>query len=86
MSAPIPGYWMAETTGQLRPAVMAYLANEPMDDRKIAAMRAYLRQWMACDWKGPMIDVLRTQVEDLTTKEDITRWLDRAQTVNIDPL
>lgn len=77
---------MHEISGQLRPAITAYLQGEPIDGRQIAAVRAYLRQWMAGDWRGPMIDVLRTQVEELTTREDISRWLDRALDVGIDPL
>ncbi len=89
----IPGYWMHEISGALRPAIEAYLAatidpHAPaMTDRQIAAMRAYLRQWICAPvWHGPMIDVLRTQIDEITTREDIDHWLDRALEEGIDPL
>jgi hypothetical protein len=41
-----PGYWLHESSGVPRPAVEAYLAGEPMAEAQIAAMRAYLRQWI----------------------------------------
>jgi hypothetical protein len=81
----VPGFWKNETSGALRPAVIAYFNGEPMDDRQVAAIRAYLRQWMQGDWKGPLIDPLRTQVEEIATREDIGRWLDRALEMDIDP-
>ena len=81
-----PGFWMNETSGILRPAIEAYLAQEDMTYAQIAAMRAYLRQWMAGPWRGPLIDVLRSQLEEITTPLDIDRWLDRALDAGIDPL
>lgn len=85
-SAHVPGYWMDETSGRLRPAVEVYLLHQPMSERHILAMRAYLRQWINGDFKGLMIDVLRTQVDEITTREDIARWLSRAIEEGIDPL
>lgn len=93
MSDSAPGYWMHETSGALRPAIEAYLAQaiDPaapaMTAAQIAAMRAYLRQWInAPAWRGPMIDVLRTQVGELTSFAEIDRWLNRAMDEGIDPL
>lgn len=88
MTGVVPGYWMNEISGVLRPAVEAYLRGQPMTDRQIIAMRVYLRQWMAADaWRGrPMIDVLRTKVEEITTRRDISDWLEMALQQNIDPL
>lgn len=87
MSGYVPGFWMNETSGVLRPAVEAYLRGRAMDHRQIAAMRAYLRQWIAAPgFVGPMVDVLRTQVEEITTRQGISRWLDRAEEIGIDPL
>ena len=86
MIAANPGYWMNETSGVLRPAVEAYLWGGEMTGRHFAAIRAYLRQWMAADWRGPMIDVLRSQLGEINTREDISRWLDRALDAGIDPL
>jgi hypothetical protein len=83
----MPGYWMDEVTGQLRPVVAAYLTGLPMTARDIAVMRVYLRQWIEDGWwLGPMVDVLRTQVNEITTRDDIRRWLDRAMEEDIDPL
>jgi len=57
-----PFYWMFETTGVLRPAVEAYLNHGEMTEPQIAALRAYLRQWIAGPWRGPGIDRLRAGV------------------------
>jgi hypothetical protein len=79
---------MHETSGVLRPAVEAYLHGAEMTPRQIAAMRAYLRQWInAPGWRGPMIDPLRTRVEEIVTRRDIHDWLELAfETSGIDPL
>ena len=54
---------------------------------EIAAMRAYLRQWiMAPAWQGPAIDALRAGIDGLTSRQAIRRWLDLALDENIDPL
>lgn len=58
--ADAPGYWMHETSGVLRPAVEAYLNQRPMSKKQIAAMRAYLRQWIAApEWRGEEVERLR---------------------------
>lgn len=78
---------MQETSGVLRPAIEAYLHGERMTEDQIAAMRAYLRQWiMRGDWRGSLIDPLRTMVNDIRTQSDIRRWLDLALDADIDPL
>jgi hypothetical protein len=85
---PMIGYWQNETSGVLRPAVTAYLSGRPMTAIEVAAMRAYLRQWIAAGaaWRGPAIDDLRRDVESLTDRAAIKRWLDRAEAEGIDPL
>ena len=86
MIAP-PGYWMHETGGVLRPAIIAYLNDRPMTPEQIAAMRAYLRQWVAdLRWRGAGLDMLRETVDRLTTKESIDEWLIHAEYEGIDPL
>jgi hypothetical protein len=83
----IPGYWMNETSGVLRPAVEAYLGGAEMTGEQIAAMRAYLRQWIMADsWQGAAVDTLRAEVELLHNRATITSWLDAALEQNIDPL
>jgi hypothetical protein len=83
-----PGYWMYETSGALRPAIAAYLQGEPMSDEMIAAMRAYLRQWImaACWGEHDEIKALRAGIDGLTSRQAIRQWLDAALDENIDPL
>jgi hypothetical protein len=80
-----PGYWMNETSGVLRPAVEAYLLGEPMSEAQIAAMRAYLRQWVAGFFGAGAAD-LASRVDKLTSREAIEDWLDDATEIGIDPL
>jgi hypothetical protein len=83
----VPGYWMYETTGALRPAIEAYLLTDlPMTVEHIGAFRAYLRQWMDAPWKGPDVPALRLQINDIDSREAIEAWLDRALDSAIDPL
>lgn len=83
----IPGFWMNETSGVLRPAVEAYLNNRPMTDAQIAAMREYLRQWIASpNWMGPGIATLRATINGLVDRKAISAWLDLAVEVGADPL
>jgi hypothetical protein len=78
---------MNEQSGVLRPAIEAYLHDKHMTPIQVATVRAYLRQWISAPaWKGPMIDVLRTAVEEIIERDDITRWLARAESCGIDPL
>jgi hypothetical protein len=81
-----PGYWMFEESGILAPVVHAYLRGEALNGMQIAIMRAYLRQWIAGDFRGPEVDDLRARVNDLTTREAISRWLYDADCACIDPL
>ena len=82
----VPGDWMDETSGVLRPAVTAYLAGDEMSIEHIVAMRAYLRQWISGDFQGWRIAELRREVELLTNREEIERWLGQALDMGIDPL
>jgi hypothetical protein len=96
MSQRDPRFWMHETSGVLRPAVEAYLRGDEMTAMQIAAMRAYLRQWiMATVWdenphadandrKG--LDLLRNKIESLSDREAIDDWLDAAEYAGFDPL
>lgn len=83
----IPGFWMHETSGVLRPAVEAYLAGGEMTPAQIAALRAYLRQWIAAPWApGPALAALREGVDGLTSRPAIAAWLAWALREGIDPL
>ena len=83
-----PGYWMHETSGVLRPAIEAYLCQDPiLSAENIAAIRAYLRQWIASPvWRGPGVEHLRARVDGLTTRRAIDAWLTDALDAGIDPL
>lgn len=84
----MPGYWMHETSGVLRPAVEAYLlGNLPLAEPHVAALRAYLRQWMAGPW-GPEAEIgaLRTSIDSLNSREAFEDWFADALKLGIDPL
>ena len=81
----VPGFWMNEATGQLRPVIEAYLTGQHMTARDISIMRVYLRQWINDgDWRD--VDLLRIKVDEIADRHDIARWLDRALDAGIDPL
>lgn len=82
------GYWMNETSGMLRPAIEAYLNGAEMTPEQIAAMRAYLRQWInGAPWGGEIVPTLRNMINGLTTRTAIKKWLDIAlYEADIDPL
>lgn len=87
MASACPGYWMRETSGVLRPAVEAYLTGGELSAEHVAALRAYLRQWIACDWwMGDELPLLRERIDGLTSREAIRAWLDDALDMGIDPL
>jgi hypothetical protein len=92
----MPGYWMYETSGRLRPAVEAYLFQQPLSPDDIAALRAYLRQWIddpALD-ENPFADTeehawlsrMRARIDDLTSRQAISDWLADAVDGGLDPL
>jgi hypothetical protein len=86
-----PGYWMNEQSGKLKPAVLAYLKGERLDDVQIGWIRAYLQQWIDSPmWQDrPGCDtviLLRSSVDAIHDRASIRDWLDFALTANIDPL
>jgi hypothetical protein len=82
-----PKYWRYETGGQLVPAVEKYLRGEALSVREVRWIAAYLRQWIASPvWGADGIARLRTSVERIQSRSDITNWLDAALALGIDPL
>ena len=91
-----PGYWMDEISGVLRPAIIAYFHGCELSADQIAALRAYLRQWiMAPVWDAnpyagdadrARLARLRTAIAGLTSREAISGWLDEAVDQGLDPL
>lgn len=83
----VPGYWMHEQSGELAPAVRRYLEGEQLDERELALMRLYLRQWiMAPAFVGDAIAQLRAGVERIVSTESLRRWLQDAMIAGVDPL
>ncbi len=90
----MPGYWMHETSGVLRPAIEAYLVTQgPLSPEHVAAIRAYLRQWIESpDWfagnaaETRILAGLRFMVDGLVDRNTIDIWLMQALALNIDPL
>jgi hypothetical protein len=88
---------MYETSGVLRPAVEAYLlTKEELSAEHIAALRAYFRQWVmdsvwdtnphANEFERACLAQLRVEVDGLTSRAAIARWLPKAEAFGIDPL
>jgi hypothetical protein len=83
---PLPGYWMNETSGALRPVVEKYLRGEQLEPYEIGLMRLYLRQWVGGAFHGPLVAQLRRDVHSIATNAEIRDWLGRALDAGIDPL
>jgi hypothetical protein len=80
---------MNETSGELRPAVEAYLKGEVLTPGHIAALRAYLRQWIDSPvWMSgdDEVDQLRCGIDALNSRAAIDLWLSAAAEIGIDPL
>ena len=83
----VPHYWATETSGVLQPAVEAYLRDQAMTPEQIAAMRAYLRQWIEKgNWLGPSVGDLKAKARRIQTQADIYDWIYLALREGIDPL
>jgi len=84
---PEPGYWMHETSGVLRPAIVAFLEGGAMSAEHVRTVRAYLRQWInAPCWAGDDVEHLRAGIDGLTSPAAIREWLREAYNIGIDPL
>ena len=81
----MPGFWRNETSGVLRPAVERYL-NRKTKPEDIPIMRAYVRQWVAGDFRGEGIAELRASVDEIINLETLDAWINRAIDAGIDPL
>jgi hypothetical protein len=84
---------MFETSGVLRPAIEAYLFTRgPLTDKQVAAIRVYLRQWIAGPWhaapgaEARVLERLRSMVDQLDDRAKIDIWLMQANSIDIDPL
>jgi hypothetical protein len=86
-----PHYWRQETSGVLAPAVERFLNHRPLSPDDIAALRAYIRQWICnpvwdgCPYGTAGLDGLRDMVDSLNTRKQIAQWTWRALDLGIDP-
>ena len=95
MAGRIPGYWMNEEGGELKPAIERYL-NNCADRADVPILRAYLRQWVcATVWdENPhrvsgrygMLALLRQRVNEIRTVADVHEFLELLELEGIDPL
>jgi hypothetical protein len=91
-----PKYWQFEPSGELTSAMWRYLRNEPLTDKDMTLIRAYLWQWIdSAVWdRNPnrnastivRLGELRGAVGGLTTREAIEQWVRRAADEGMDPL
>jgi hypothetical protein len=83
-----PKYWLHETSGELVPAVHAYLAGERLNEYQIRLVKLYLWQWVRSPVWGPSgaLESLKLRVAAIATSEDIARALKHAVDLGMDPL
>lgn len=77
-SGGMPGYWMHETTGELRPAVEAYMFGHHLTAAHIGALRVYFRQWCLAFPQTEGLAELVQRIDTLVDRSTITSWLDDA--------
>lgn len=86
----LPGFWMNEATGVLEPAVSAYLNGQPLTETHIAALRAYLIQWVSSPiWMNSDDDFLtplRAETAMVSDRASIERVVDEMTQRGMDPL
>ena len=95
-TATAPKYWMHEIGGELAPAIERLVRAEPLSDRDILQIRAYLWQWIESPvWdQNPHLGaagaaelvLLRAGVGKLRTAGDIRDWVAVAVDWGMDPL
>ena len=101
VQASLPLYWRNETSGQLAPAVLAYLEDRTgghrVPESDLCLVVEYLKQWVKAPcWEQHWLDVddeykaswraLQKDVDGLKTAEEVGAWLMRALDFGIDPL
>jgi hypothetical protein len=83
----IPGYWMNETSGVLKPVVLKYLDGQGLDSAEVSIIRAYLQQWIGAPaFVGPDVVRLRERVDQIMSTDDVRDWLADALDAGVDPL
>lgn len=83
-----PKYWMAESSGVLKPVVHELLHGGDLDANEIRLMKAYLWQWVSSPAWAPsgMLEALRLRVMMIQTTDDIHDAIRAAVNMEMDPL
>ena len=91
-NAPGPGYWMNETGGHVKAAIVRYLDGKPLSLEDVFWIRQYLRQWVNAEvWDtNPHgtagLSELRKSVVTVIDRRSLSEWLHRATDAGMDPL
>ena len=90
-----PGFWTYETSGVLFPAVEAFLHGHELTPEHIAALRAYLRQWInatawdhnpyAGDKEHTWLARMRARCDWLVSRQAIAEYVDELVAKAMDP-
>lgn len=92
----VPCHWTDEVSGQLAPAVKAYLKRQHLSRAQVRVLRAYFVQWI----QSPVWDMnthattqsridlrlLRESVSKIHSNDDIQHWLEGAVKLGLDPI
>jgi hypothetical protein len=91
-----PKYWMNETTGVLRPAIMALVDGSTLTQAQLATLRGYFHAWLDSPvWdQNPTADesdkvwlaARRAEIDGLTDREKVESWVDALIASGMDPL
>jgi hypothetical protein len=86
----VPCYCTDEVTGELAPAVRAYLQGKQLSSKYLGALRTYFQQWIqsrvwdmnthATIESRRAVGKLRNSVETIQSASDVNHWLGGYQT------
>lgn len=81
----MPLYWMNETTGVMRSAVIAFLDGNATE-KQLALVIAYCKAWVDCPvWEGNLAGI-RKSIREVKTSDELKWWIHEALEEGIDPL
>lgn len=83
-----PHYWMHETGEELKPAMQLYLTGRAITDRQLEVIKSYVAQWVNSPvWRGSAeLARLREDVAAVRNRADLTKAIDQAVEIGMDPL
>ena len=82
-----PHFWMTERSGQLEPAVEAYLNGDPLSPSALDLLKQYLRQYIerAVMTGDANRGALLRRVATLSSSADVERFADELAEVGVEP-